>query len=243
MSDLVLIPGLGSDAAVWSRTIDELHGVRCTVGDTLRDDSLSEMARRILAAAPATFVLAGVSLGGMVALEIMRAEPGRVTGLAIVDSNAFPDTPEQAEQRRRTIAAVRIGVDLRASGQASLAWLVHPDAPADVRNEIVEMGIRVGAETYARQVEAVLHRPDQCPVLSGISVPTLVIAGANDAMIPVSCARAIAASIPGAELKVIPDCGHLPPIEKPLAVADLLHTLVLQSTAYGNDQESSYNWD
>lgn len=234
MSDLVLIPGLGSDAAVWSRTIDALgNDVRCTVGDTLQDRSLSDMARRILAAAPASFVLAGVSMGGMVALEIMRAEPGRVKALAIVDSNAFPDTPEQAEQRRRTIAAVRAGVDLRAAGEASLAWLIDPGAAVDVRHEIVEMGIRVGAETYARQLEAVLNRPDQRPLLETIDVPTLVISGANDTMIPLSCARAIAAAIQKADLNVIPGCGHLPPIEKPQAVADLLRELVERASAYG----------
>ena len=233
MSDLVLIPGLGSDEAVWSRTMNDLDvGVRCTVGDTLQDRTLPDMARRILAAAPATFVLAGVSMGGMVALEIMRTEPHRVTGLAVIDSNAFPDTPEQAEQRRRTIAAVRAGVDLRTAGEASLAWLVHAATAADVRNEIVEMGIRVGAETHARQIEAVLERPDQSVVLADIDVPTLVITGANDAMIPVSCARAIAASIPNSELKVIPDCGHLPPIEKPTVVAELLRGLISRASAF-----------
>jgi pimeloyl-ACP methyl ester carboxylesterase len=209
---------------------------RCNVGDTLQDHSLSEMAHRILAAAPATFVLAGLSMGGMVALEIMRSQPGRVTGLAIVDSNAFPDTPEQAEQRRRTIAAVRMGVDLRAAGQASLEWLVHPAAPGDVRDEIIDMGVRVGAEAYARQIEAVLHRPDQRPVLSSIKVPSLVIMGADDGMIPVSCAHRIATSIPKAELKIIPDCGHLPPIEKPRAVADLLRELISRASAHGSDQ-------
>ena len=236
MNNMVLIPGLGSDAAVWSRTIENLRDARCTVGDTLKDQSLQDMAQRILAAAPDTFVLAGLSMGGMVALEIMRAEPGRVRGLAIVDSNAFPDTSEQAELRRRTIAAIRAGVDLRAAGQASLARLVHPDASIDVRNEIVDMGVRVGAETYARQIEAVLNRPDQQRVLATINAPTIVITGADDAMTPPSCARAIAASIPEAELTVIPDCGHLPPIEKPRAVAALLRRLLARAFVYGNDQ-------
>ena len=227
MTDLVLIPGLGSDAAVWSRCIEVLgSGFRTMIGDTLQDDTLQGMARRILDAAPAKFVLAGLSMGGMVALEVMRLQPERVTGLAIVDSNAFPDTPEQAEQRRRTLDAVRRGVDLRTAGQASLAWLVHSEAAADVKADVVEMGVRVGAEAYARQVEAVLHRPDQRPILATIKVPTLVITGADDAMIPVTCARAIAAAIPAAELKIIPDCGHLPPIEKPRTVADFMRTLV-----------------
>jgi len=226
MKKLVLIPGLGSDAAVWSRTIAALgDDARCMVGDTLQDESLTGMARRILATAPAAFTLAGLSMGGMVALEIMRLEPARVTGLAIVDSNAFPDTPEQAEQRRRMVAAIRGGIDLDASGRSALTRLIHPDAANEVGDEIVAMGIRVGGETYARQIEAVLHRPDQRPVLSSISIPTLVVTGADDAMIPPSCAEAMAAAITNAELAVIPNCGHLPPIEQPQATAALLRSL------------------
>ena len=227
MHDLVLIPGLGSDAAVWSRTIAELDGdAQCVVGDTLQDASLAAMARRILDESPAKFTLAGVSMGGMVALEIMRRAPGRVTGLAIFDSNPFPDTPREAEQRRRTIAAMQAGVDLRSAGEESLAWLVHPDADAAIKREIVEMGVRVGAEAYARQVEAVLQRADQRPILATIGVPTLVAHGADDAMIPVGCAQAMHAAIPRSTLEIIPNCGHLPPIERPRVVAGLLRNLI-----------------
>lgn len=226
MKKLVLIPGLGSDAAVWSRTISALgDDALCIVGDTLQDGSLTSMARRILAAAPAAFTLAGLSMGGMVALEIMRLEPARVTALAIVDSNAFPDTPEQAEQRRRMLAAVRGGIDIGVYGQSGLARLIHPDAANEVGDEILAMGVRVGAETYARQIEAVLHRPDQRPVLTAIAIPTLVVTGADDAMIPPSCAEAMAAAISGAKLVVVPNCGHLPPIEQPRATATLLRGL------------------
>lgn len=231
MYELVLIPGLGSDAAVWSRTIDALgNDARCMVGDTLQDESLAAIAHRILAAAPERFVLAGLSMGGMVALEIMRMASDRVIGLVIIDSNAFPDTPEQADQRRRTIAALRGGVDLRAAGQAGLGRLVHPDAEDNVKSEIVDMGVRVGADIYARQIEAVLHRDDQRPVLSTIDVPTMVISGADDAMIPLACARAIHAAIGGSVLRVIPNCGHLPPIEKPKDTAGLLRELMAHTS-------------
>ena len=88
------------------------------------------------------------------------------------------------------------------------------------------MGIRVGAETYARQSEAVLNRPDQRSVLPTIAVPTLVVMGAQDAMIPRDRAEEIVDAVPEAELAVIPDCGHLPPIEKPEALAKLLGNLI-----------------
>jgi pimeloyl-ACP methyl ester carboxylesterase len=227
MHDLLLIPGLGSDATIWSRTIAELdNDARCTIGDTLQDQSITDMAQRILSAAPSRFALAGVSMGGMVALEIMRIEPARVTQLALIECNAFPDTQEQAKQRRQSIAVIRGGIDLRAAGQSSLARLIHPDAIDEIGEEIISMGIRVGAEIYARQIEAVLGRPDQQSVLSTITVPTAIIMGANDAMIPRSCAEAMVAAISDAELCIIANCGHLPPIERPRTTATLLRSLL-----------------
>ena len=127
MNDLILIPGLGSDAAVWSRTISALgNNVQCRVGETLHDDTLLGMAARILADAPATFALAGVSMGGMVALEIMRVAPERVTCLAIIDSNAQPDKSAQAEQRRDAAFSqpARPATPARGALRAWLGWSI-----------------------------------------------------------------------------------------------------------------------
>lgn len=102
MHELVVIPSLGSDAAVRSRTLNMIQDdVRCTVGNTLQDASLGEMAQRIVRHAPDRFCVVGLSMGGMVALEIMRVSPERVAGLAIFDRNGFPDTPEEAEKSMR----------------------------------------------------------------------------------------------------------------------------------------------
>lgn len=119
MDTLVMIPGLGSDSAVWNRTIAALEGeVSCLVGNTLNDDSLPDMARRILGQAPPAFWLTGVSMGGMVALEIMRVAPGQVKGLALVDTNARPDTEEQAKRRRVANTAILATDDLRLLAEA-----------------------------------------------------------------------------------------------------------------------------
>ncbi|MXP29632.1 alpha/beta fold hydrolase [Porphyrobacter algicida] len=226
MNDLVLIPGLGSDETVWRKTIELLSDdYRCAVGDTLQDSTLPDMAQRILADAPDKFVLAGLSMGGMVALEIMRLAPERVAGLALIDSNAFPDTSEQAQQRVRTIETLRAGVDMRSAGQASLAWLVHPDASLSVKEDIVQMSIRLGVEVYIRQSEAVLNRRDQRPVLREIDIPTAIIHGVNDAMIPLTRAEETLAMISDASLEIIHHCGHLPPIEKPAEAATILGRL------------------
>jgi len=230
MQDLVLIPGLGSDAAVWARTIEALGGdASARVGDTLKDDTLAGMARRVLADAPPSFSLAGVSMGGMVAMEILRLAPERVRGLALVDTNARPDTEEQAARRRATNAAVLAAPDLRALGAGSLDYLVHSTAGEDIRRELIEMTARVGAETYVRQNLAVTAREDLGPILRSISIPTQVICGEDDRMTPLEMSLEIHQAIAGAELHVIPGCGHLPPIETPQVMADRLRALLAQA--------------
>lgn len=223
MTPLILIPGLGSDFAVWRPTIKALGlSAECTVGDTLSDDSLPGMAERILRQAPESFSLAGVSMGGMVALEIMRSAPERVVRLALLDTNPCPDTPEQASQRRSANAAVLSSDNFEALATGSLKYLVHPAASVEVRDALVEMSVRVGAKAYARQNEAVMNRADQRQILPTIEVPTIVMVGAQDVMTPLALSEMIRDGIRNAQLHIIPDCGHLPPIEKPEAVASLL---------------------
>ena len=227
MQTLVLIPGLGSDAAVWRRTIAALGGeVRCLVGDTLRDDTLSGMAHRILGQAPQSFALAGVSMGGMVALELMKIAPERVTRLALVDTNARPDSLRRKAFRRLANLSVRMAGDFRRPAERSLGSLVHPSTPRDVRAELVEMAVRVGAKTYIRQNRAVSRRGDLRRVLPGIAVPTAVIVGQDDRLTPVGLSQEMHDLTPGSTLHIIPGCGHLAPIEKPELSASLLKELL-----------------
>lgn len=223
MDPVIMVPGLGSDATVWERTIEELGpDYECRVGDTLSDTSLTGMAKRVLDNAPDRFALAGVSMGGMIAITIMRLAPERVTRLALFDTNAGADTPEQAARRRSSNAAMLATTDLRALIDPGIAYMVHPRTGQDVRDALASMTMRVGAAVYVRQNEAVAARNDLFPVLAGITVPTIVAVGADDLMTPVALSRTIADAIGGADLHVIPDCGHLPLIEQPAATADLL---------------------
>ena len=227
MRDLVLVPGLGSDAAVWARTAAALGGdARCTVGDTFRDDTLAGVARTILAAAPEQFALAGVSMGRAVALEMMRLAPERVTHLALVDTNARPDTPEQEARRRIINAAMLQATDLAALARPAIRAMVAAAADPSVHAELEAMTLRVGAAAYVRQSEAVLARADLRPVLATVRTPTLVVVGAEDAMTPLACAEELWDGVAGAELDVIPGCGHLPPIETPQVMAELLRGLM-----------------
>ena len=224
---LVLVPGLGSDTAVWRRTVAALgEDCRCLVGDTLGDDTLAGMARRILNQAPPSFALAGVSMGGMVALEMMKAAPERVTQLALVDTNARPDTFRQKIYRRLANVVVGTSKDYGRLAQRNLGSLVHPSTAEDVRAELTQMSVRVGAKTYVRQNRAVAARGDLRKVLPKIAIPTAVIVGQEDQMTPVALSQEIHALTRGSLFHIIPNCGHLPPIEKPEIVAALLKELL-----------------
>lgn len=219
---LVLVPGLCSDASVWRRTIDALgDGVDCRVADTLQDGTLEGMARRLLDQAPSSFFLAGVSMGGMVALETMRIAPERVAALALVGTNARSDTFRQKTFRRLTNAVVRAAPDFGRLASRNLKSLVHSSVLPVVRNELLEMSVRVGAETYVRQNRAVLARDDLRKLLPRVTAPTIVIVGRDDRVTPVALSEEIHALIPASTIHVVADCGHLPPIEKPAIVADL----------------------
>ena len=218
-----MIPGLGSDAAVWQPTIDELTpDVEVQIGNTLGDDNLPAIAARILRDAPDRFALAGISMGGMIALEIMSVAPERVTRLMLCDTNARPDTPEQTAQRLATNAAMLGATDLAALAAPGISYMIHPSADRSVRTALIQMTLRVGAAAYVRQNNAVMARGDARPGLVEISVPTMGVVGANDLMTPIALSQEICDGIDGAALRIIPDCGHLPSIEKPKDLAELM---------------------
>jgi pimeloyl-ACP methyl ester carboxylesterase len=227
METLLMIPGLCSDATVWRRTIAALDGkVDCLVGDTLSDGTLEGMARRVLAQAPDRFALAGVSMGGMVALEIMRIAARRVTRLALIDTSARPDSLGRGVYRRLANLYVGVTSDFQRTAERNLKSLVHPSTPEDVRGELVGMSVRVGPQAYIRQNLAIIARRDLRPVLPTIDIPTMVVVGKEDRLTPVHLSYEMQNLVRESKLHVIPDCGHLPPIEKPRHMAALLSALV-----------------
>jgi pimeloyl-ACP methyl ester carboxylesterase len=219
-ADLVLVPGLLCSAALWAPQIAALGDIaRCTVADHTRHRTMKGIARSILAAAPARFALAGLSMGGYIAYEILRQAPERVERLALLDTGFRADTPERTAARRDLLAhAGREGV--RRAQELLMPVLVHPSRLDDqpLVDTILQMGVDTGLEAFRRQEEALIGRPDNRPLLASVRCPTLVLVGQEDALTPPDLAREIAAGIPGAKLVIIPDCGHLSTLERPEAV-------------------------
>lgn len=221
---LALLPGLLCDEALWAPQVEALAGiVDCRVIDLTVQDSMAAMAEAVLAAMPARFALAGLSMGGYVAFEIMRRAPERVTRLALIDTQARPDRPEQVQRRRDLMDLARRG-RFQGVTERLLPLFIHPDrvADPDLSGAVMAMTRRVGAEAFLRQQRAILDRPDSRPTLVGIGCPTLVLCGRQDALTPVECHTEMAAGIAQSRLVVVEDCGHLPTMERPEAVNEAL---------------------
>ena len=217
---LLLLPGLLCDEALWAPQIDALaEQADMRVADLTRDDSVKAMAKRALDAAPGRFALAGLSMGGYVALEIVATAPERVERLALLDTSGRADTPEQLRRRQGLIALAGRG-EFKGVTPRLLPLLIHPARIEDEALTGIVMGMaeRVGKDAFLRQQRAIMGRPDRRPLLSKIHVPTLVLCGNEDALTPVELSREMAAGIATSRLTLVPDCGHLSTLERPEAV-------------------------
>ena len=224
MTPLVLIPGLLCTAEVFAPQIPVLWSYGpVTLASTLQGDSIPQIAAVILANAPERFALGGISMGGYIAFEIMRQAPQRVVKLALLDTSARPDTPEQSAQRRALIAGSRAG-DYEALITHVLTSILHPLHQQDpaLRAINVRMALALGVEGMARQQEANIARCDSRPSLPSIAVPTLVLVGDCDPVTPPERAEEMAAAIPNSHLVVVAASGHASTLEQPEAVTQAL---------------------
>jgi pimeloyl-ACP methyl ester carboxylesterase len=213
----VLIPGLTCSARLYAGQIPALWRFGpVTVADHTRDDTMAAIARRILAAAPPRFALAGLSMGGYIAFEIMRQAPDRVAKLALLDTGARAEAPEQTERRKVVIALAKSG---RYAEVPDIAFplYVHRNRHNDagLKQTVRMMAEETGVDAFLRQQQAIITRPDSRPGLGAIKCQTLVLVGDGDEATPPELAREIAGAVGGARLVVIPACGHLSTLEQP----------------------------
>lgn len=221
---VVLIPGLLCTARLYLEQIPALWQLGpVTIADHTRDDSMAGIARRLLAQAPPRFALVGLSMGGYIAFEVLRQAPERVAKLALLDTSARPDLPEQIEQRKQLI-------DMALGGSFNgIARLLFPRFVAAAHQEdrtlkriVRTMAEETGAEAFVRQQTAIIGRVDSRSSLGAIACPTLVLVGEQDVLTPPARAAEIAAGIPQARQIVVRDCGHLSTLEQPDAVTGAL---------------------
>jgi pimeloyl-ACP methyl ester carboxylesterase len=221
--NLVLVPGLLCDQAVWKPQVKALKGlVNIQVPDHGLMDSLGAMAEAILATAPAKFAIAGHSMGGRVALEVVRRAASRVTGLALLDTGYTPVPPGNAGEReaagRHELLLVGRQEGMRAVGERWLRIpMVHEARLTDRKlvESILQMIERRTPEQFAAQIRALLQRPDAAALLPMISCPALVLCGEEDAWASMSAHRVMAQLIPHSTLVPVANCGHMCTMERP----------------------------
>jgi pimeloyl-ACP methyl ester carboxylesterase len=221
---LVLLPGLLNTRRLFERQIEDLADIAdVIVGEPWRHDTLAAAAKAALDEAPERFALGGFSLGGYACFEILRRAPERVTRLALIDTQAIADTPEQSARRRGLIEQSRIG-RFKGVQPSLLPSLVHPSRLGDpsIVQPIAEMAVEVGADGFRNEQTVAISRPDSRPLLVEIKVPTVVIVGRQDQVTPIARAHEMAADISHSHLVVIEDAGHMTPLEKPAEVSAAL---------------------
>ena len=227
---LVLLPGLLNTCRPYERQIADLADlVDVVVPELWHHDSIGAMAQAALDAAPERFALGGFSMGGYVSLEIMRRAPQRVERLALMDTQAVPDTPEASARRRGFIEQSKMG-RFHGVQPSLLPQIVHRarlEDPAVVQ-PILEMSTEVGAKGFINSQTAMIARPDSRRMLVDIDVPTVVVVGRQDQATPLPRSQEMAADIANARLVIIEDCGHMSPLEKPGEVSAALRKWLTQ---------------
>jgi pimeloyl-ACP methyl ester carboxylesterase len=172
-------------------------------------------------------MLGGLSMGGYVAMEIMRQAPERVEKLILIDTSARPDTEEQRRRRLGLLTLAQKG-EFKGVTPRLLPLLLHPDHLADriLTQTIMQMASRIGRDGYLNQQRAIIGRVDSRPGLKNILCPTLVIVGREDTMTPPEVAEEMATLIPDAKLEIVEKSGHLPPLEQPLQITGMMKNFI-----------------
>ncbi len=221
---ILFVPPMMSDVRVFGPQLGALSAHHAVMyAPTTQGERMEEIASQILSWAPSKFALLGMSMGGAVALEIMRRAPERVTRLALISTSPLAETPQQASAREPHIVAARSGrfADV-IQKELPTSWLADTPHRLDVSELINDMALHQGAEAYVRQARAMQRRKDQQSTLRKFAVPTLVLCGDEDGHVPVAKQQLLAEMIPTARCEVVIGAGHVPTLENPGAVTEHL---------------------
>lgn len=228
MEPFLLVPGLLSTAAIFAPQIPFLWQFGpVTVASTRGQSTIAEIAASILETAPARFSLVGLSMGGYVSFEILRQAPERVLRLALLGASARPDTAEQTRRRLDLLnRASRENLAQIAEDMFEMSLSPNNRKSAGLRSTNRSMAKAATMEQFIGNTHATIGRPDSRGCLGQVSVPTILIVGEDDSVMPPSHSEEIAKAIPGAELHILPRCGHAATIEQPRIVNELLEAWI-----------------
>ena len=225
MPQLILLPGLASDARMWQDQLAALPARwRAHVTDVhARHASIHAMAAALLAEHPGDLVLCGASMGGIVAMEVARQAPQRIHGMALLGTNARPETDDVRQLREAAIAFFEQGRVLEVL-RLNVPLAFHSSRLGDTRltQAYLDFVMDAGAQQLVRQNRAIIGRPDARLHLPALACPVLVMCGDSDQLTPPECSREIAGLVPHAQLEMVPDCGHMLTMERPEIVNQLL---------------------
>lgn len=223
MITTVLLPGLLCDARLWAHQVENLES-SILIPDLTRHSTIEGLAASVLEEAPRHFALAGLSMGGYVALEILNQEGDRVKKLALLSTSARADSEEQKRVRAGLIDLTKTG-KFRGVTPRLFPTLVHESNVGDdaIRETVFSMAETVGPQGFTHQATAVMNRKDHRALLPHIDCPTMIIVGREDQRTPLPLSEEMAATIPGAKLHILERCGHLPPLEQPEKTTALLN--------------------
>lgn len=214
---LVLLPGMMCDARLFAPQVEVLSQ-RCpvSVGDISAHDDMAALAAAVLADAPPLFALGGLSMGGIVAMEMIRQAPERIAKLCLMDTNPLAEVDAVKARRGPQIDKVRAGqLDHVMRDEMKPNYLANGPQRAGILDLCMDMALALGVDAFVRQSVALRDRPDQCDTLRRVKVPTLVICGREDRLCPVARHTLMQELVGGSVLEIIDGAGHLPTLEQP----------------------------
>ncbi|MCG6904729.1 MAG: alpha/beta hydrolase [Rhodobacter sp.] len=226
---LVLLPGMMCDARLFLPQIIALSSeFSVQVAPITQGDTVEEIARNVAAALPDRCALAGLSMGGIVAMEVLRIAPARISRLALMDTNCQAEMPNVAAAREPQIVGARAGrLAEIMRDEMKPNYLAPGSGRIEVLNTVMDMALDLGPDVFVRQSRALQRRPDQQSTLRKSKTPALIVCGEHDTLCPIRRHEFMAHLMPNARLEIIDDAGHLPPLEQPGRVTDLLRGWLL----------------
>lgn len=236
---IVFLPGFMCDSRLFAPQIEALsaNGYDCFVGDLTQACSIERLAKQVLAAAPKRFALVGLSMGGIVAMEVYKQAPHRITHLALLNTTGRADAAGLA--RKKQLGRVVSGeLDMVLREELKPQYLAPENRTPERLALLEKMGVDLGENAFCRQTMALTIRDSYLDAAEQILCPTLLVAGAQDHVCPVDRHEELQARIPGANIEVLEQCGHVSTLEQPdklnQLLLDLLASPAARTTKSGN---------